>query len=91
MKSTRKQFKHELRRCKRLKDQTSADVLAKEFHSDTSSKAFWQNIKKLKKSSPLPAAVGGASGSQKTAEAWKNHFSNLLNFVGNDKYKEFVI
>ena len=37
MKSTRKQFKYELRRCKRLKDQTSADALAKAFHSDTSS------------------------------------------------------
>ena len=90
MKSTRKLFKYELRRCKRLKDQKSADALAKAFHSDTSSTAFRQNIKKLKKSSPLPAAVGGASGSQKIAEMWKNHFSNLLNFVGNDEYKEFV-
>ena len=90
MKSTRKQFKHELRRCKRLKDQKSADVLAKAFHSDTSSKAFWQNIKKLKKSCSLPAAVGGASGSQKIAEMCKNHFSNLLNSVKNDEYKEFV-
>ena len=44
MKSTQKQFKHELlRRCKRLKDQKSADALAKAFHSDTSSKAFWKN------------------------------------------------
>ena len=90
MKSTRKQFKYELRRCKRLKDQKSADALAKAFHSNTSSKVFWQNIKKLKKSSPLPAAVGGASGSQKIAEMWKNQFSNLLNSVGNDEYKEFV-
>ena len=68
MKSTRKQFKYNLKRCKRLKDQKSADALAKTFHSDTSSKVFWQNIKKLKKSSPLPAAVGGVPGSQKTAE-----------------------
>ena len=90
MKSTRKQFKYELSLCKRLKDQKSADALAKAFHSDTFSKAFWQKIKKLKKSSPLPAAVGGASGSQKIAEMWKNHFSNLLNSVGNDEYKEFV-
>ena len=124
MKSTQKQFKYELRRYKRLKDQKSADVLAKVFHSDTSSKAFctvkkhqrksckilqtsktptamikelaavfltvWQNIKKLKKSCPLPAAVRGASGSQKIAEMWKNHFSNLLNSVENDEYKEFV-
>ena len=90
MKSTRKQFKYELRRCKRLKDQKSADALAKAFHSDTSSKAFWQNIKKLEKSSPLPAAVGGASESKKIAEMWKNHFSNLLNSVENDDYKEFV-
>ena len=87
---SRKQFKYELRRCKRLKDQKSADALAKVFHSDTSFKAFWQNIKKLKKSCPLPAAVGGASGSQKIAEMWKNHFSNLLNSVENDEYKEFV-
>ena len=36
------------------------------------------------------AAVGGASGSQKIAEMWKNHFSNLLNSVQNDEYKEFV-
>ena len=90
MKSTRKQFKYELRRCKRLKDQKSADALAKAFHSDTSSMAFWQNIKKLKKSCPLQAAVGGASGSQKIAEMWKNHFSNLLNSVKNDEYKKFV-
>ena len=54
------------------------------------SKAFWQNIKKLKKSCPLPAAVGGASGSQKIAEMWKNDFSNLFNSVKNDEYKEFV-
>ena len=64
--------------------------MAKAFHSDTSSKAFWQNIKKLKKSSPLLAAVGDASGSQKIAEMWKNHFSNLLNSVGDNEYKEFV-
>ena len=90
MKSTRKQFKYKLRWCKRLKDQKSADALAKVYHSDTCFKVFWQNIKKLKKSSPLPAAVGGASGSQKIAEMWKNHFSNLLNYVGNNEYKEFV-
>ena len=64
--------------------------MAKAFYSDTSFKALWQNIKKLKKSSPLPAAVGSASGSQKIAEMWKNHFSNLLNSVGNDEYKEFA-
>ena len=57
IKSTRKQFKYELRRCKRLKDQKSAHALAKAFYSDTSSKAFWQNIKKFKKSSPLPAKL----------------------------------
>ena len=90
IKSTRKQFKSKLRQCKRLKDQKSADALAKVFHSDTSSKAFWQNIKKLMKSCPLPATVGGASGSEKIAEMWKNHFSNLLNSVENDEYKEFV-
>ena len=89
MKSTRRQFKYELRLCKRLKDQKSADALAKAFHSNTS-KAFWQNIKKLKKSCPLPAAVRGASGSQKIAEMWKNHFSNLLNSVESNEYKEFV-
>ena len=44
----------------------------------------------LKKSSSLPAAVGGASGSQKIAEMWKNYFSNLLNSVEDDEYKEFV-
>ena len=64
--------------------------MAKAFHSDTSSKVFQQNIKNLKKSSPLPAVVGGASGSQKIAVMWKNHFSNLLNSVRNDEYKEFV-
>ena len=90
MKSTRKQFKYDLRRCKIPKDQKSVDSLAKGFFSYTFSKAFWQNIKKLKKSSPLPAAVGGASGSQKIAEMWKSHFVNLLNSVGNDEYKEFV-
>ena len=90
MKSTRKQFKYELRLCKRLKDKKSADALAKTFHSDTFSKVFWQNIKKLKKSSPLPAAVGGSSGFQKIAEMWKNHFSSPLNSLGNDEYKEFV-
>ena len=90
MKSTRKQFKYELRWCKKLKDQKSADALAKAFHSNTSHKAFWQNVKKLKKSSPLPAEVEGASGSQKIAKTWKNHFSNLLNSVGNNEYKEFV-
>ena len=37
---------------------------------------------------PLPAVVGGASGSQKIAEMWKNHFSNLLKSVANE-YKEF--
>ena len=89
MKSTRKQFKYQPRRCKRPKDQKSADALAKAFHSDTS-EAFWQNIKKLKKSCPLPAVVGGASGSQKVAEMWKNHFSNPLNSIENDEYKEFV-
>ena len=83
MKSTKKQFKYEFRRCKRLKYQKSADALAKAFYSDTSSKAFWQNIKKLKKSSPLLATDGGSSGSQKVAEMWKNHFSNLLYSVGN--------
>ena len=85
MKSTRKQFKYELRRCKRLKDQKSADALAKAFHSNTSSKTFWLNIRKLKKSSPLLAAVGSASRFQKIAEMWKNHFSNLLNSVKNDE------
>ena len=90
MKSTRKQFKYELRRCKRLKNQKSVHALVKAFYSDTSSKAFWQNIKKLEKSCSLPAAVGGASGSQKIAEMWKNHFSNLFNSVENDEYKEFV-
>ena len=68
MKSTQKQFEYKLRRCKKLKDQKSANALAKAFHSDTSSKAFWQNIKKRKKSSPLPAAVEGATGSKKSAE-----------------------
>ena len=87
MKSTQEKFKYELRRCKRLKARKFADALAKAFQSDTSSKVFWQNIKRLEKSSPLPAAVGGASGSQKIAEMWKNHFSNLLNSVGNDEYK----
>ena len=53
-------------------------------------KAFCQNIKKLNKSSSLPTVVGGASGSRKIAEMWKNHFSNLFNSVGNDEYKEFV-
>ena len=48
MKSTQKQFKYELRGCKRLKDQKSADALAKAFHSDTFSKAFWKNIKSLR-------------------------------------------
>ena len=90
VKSTLKQFKYKLKRCKKLKDQKSVDALAKAFHSNISSKAFWQNIKKLKKSSPLTAAVGGASGSQKIAEMWRNHFSNLLNSVKNDEYKEFV-
>ena len=74
----------------KLKDQKSADALAEAFYSDISSKAFWQDIKKLKKSSPLPAAVGSASGFPKIAKMWKNHFSNLLNSVGNDEYKEFV-
>ena len=83
MKSTGKQFKYALRQCKRLEDQKSADALAKAFHSVTS-KAFWQNIRKLKKSHPLPVAVGGASQSQKIAEMWKNHFSNLLKSVRND-------
>ena len=72
IKSTRKQFKYELRQCKTLKDQKSADALAKAFHSDTS-KAFWQNIKKLKKSCPLPAAVGGA-GSQKNCRGVEKSF-----------------
>ena len=49
MKSIQKKFKYELRRCKRLKDRKFADALAKAFHSDTSSKVFWQNIKKLEK------------------------------------------
>ena len=40
MKSTRKEFKYELRQCKRLKDQKSADALAKAFHSDISSKTL---------------------------------------------------
>ena len=74
MKSTQKQFKYELRRCKRPKDQKFADALAKAFHSDTSSKAFGKNIKKLKKSSSLPAAVGGASGSQKNCRDVKKLF-----------------
>ena len=91
VKSTQKQFKYELRRCKRLKYQKSADALAKAFHSDTSSKDFWQNIKKLKKSCSLPPAVGGASGSQKLAEMWKNHFSNLFNSVEKDEYKELLV
>ena len=71
IKSTQKQFKYELRRCKRLKDQKSADALAKAFYFDTSSKVFWQNIKKFMKSSPLPAVVGGASGSKKLQRCGK--------------------
>ena len=73
MKSTGKQFKCALRQCKRLEDQKSADALAKAFHSVTS-KAFWQNIRKLKKSCPLPVAVGGASQSQKIARDVEKSF-----------------
>ena len=94
MNQSRKKFKKELRKHKRYLKKKFADELANKMIGNHPSIEFWQQIKRLNSIPRCNASsINGITGDKSLAAVWKNHYSQLLNSVGepvNSKTVQFV-
>ena len=81
MRSSRSQFKHSLRVCKKRKNTIIADKIAANL-CKKDDRAFWGEIKKMTNSKiKLPSMVGDAHGNDAINTMWQEHYSNIFNSV----------
>ena len=68
-----------------------ADKLANKMIGNHPSIEFWQQIKRLNSTSKCNASsINGITGDKSLAALWKNHYSQLLNSVGEPVYSKTV-
>ena len=79
MSNSRKVCKSKLRACKNMSEQRRADALATALQTDKSTKLFWQNVKRTKKSSSLSISVDNATGTTDVADHWRFLYEFILN------------